>query len=307
MRASRGIANRAVIALVIAGFAWASPGYAGSEADALFRDGRDLLEKGRWLEACEKLQKSEKLAPAVGTLLNLGYCWEQLGRTRSAMDAYAEAEILASEAGDAKSATFARERFTAVEAKVMRLMIRVEKDSTPGLEIARNGQPVPKTDWGKPIAVDQEDFIVTAVAPGYVAWKGVVAAKGEAAVVTLVVPPLEKVSAVLAKDPIAGLGTKRMAALGVGAGALVAFGAGTALALSAKSRHDDAEPLCDPSGCDPAGSRIKSSAVDQGNVATVLFAAGFVCLGTAVYLWLSGGPERASTAWRLPLDGRVRF
>jgi len=60
-----------------------------SEADTLFAQGRELLERGQYAEACAKLAKSEHLAPAIGTLLNLGYCWEQIQRYRSSMDAYA--------------------------------------------------------------------------------------------------------------------------------------------------------------------------------------------------------------------------
>ena len=79
------------VVLLIAAPARAEP----SEADALFSQGRELLEKGRFLEACEKLRRSEELAPAVGTLLNLGFCYEQTAKLRSAMEAYSEAEILA--------------------------------------------------------------------------------------------------------------------------------------------------------------------------------------------------------------------
>ncbi|MEA2752751.1 MAG: hypothetical protein QOI41_6894, partial [Myxococcales bacterium] len=39
------------------------------QADALFAEGRELLEKGKYPEACAKLARSEELAPAVGTLL----------------------------------------------------------------------------------------------------------------------------------------------------------------------------------------------------------------------------------------------
>ena len=291
------------VAVLCAHLVWGASAHAAStEADVLFRDGRDLLEKGRWSEACDKLQRSEKLAPAVGTLLNLGFCWEQLGRMRSAMDAYAEAEILAGDAGDAKSATFARERFTAVEAKVMKLVIRVERENTHSLQLTRNGRPFPKTDWGKPFPVDPEDVVITASAPGYVPWRSIVIAKGEATQLTVVVPPLEKVEA----SSIRGLGTRRIAALGIGAASLAAFGAGTALAFSAKSRHDDAKALCDPSGCDATGSMIKSSAVAQGNVATVFFIAGVACVGTAVYLWLTGATEQTfAVGWRKAPPGTV--
>jgi Flp pilus assembly protein TadD len=108
------------------------------QADALFAEGRDLLEKGRFSEACARLARSEELSPAVGTLLNLGYCYEQVGQLRSAMDAYSEADVLATAAGETKRAAFAKERFAAVEPRAPKLDVRVTAPEPPGLEIARN-------------------------------------------------------------------------------------------------------------------------------------------------------------------------
>lgn len=260
------------LVLAVSVFA-AAPARAAGEADALFRQGRELLEKSRWAEACSKLQESERLAPAVGTLLNLGYCWEQLGRMRSAMDAYAEAEILAGDANDAKSATFARERFNEVEAKVMKLVVRVEEgDSTPGLAVTKNGRLLPKTDWGKPIAVDPEDVALAATAPGRVPWRSVVSVKAEGTQVTIVVPPL-------VKDPTAtrvlGIGGQRVAALGFGGAALAAIGGGTSLAITADS-------------------------VGESNVATGLFVGAAFLAGMGLYLWLTGAPEPTAVRAALP-------
>src|SRR5687767_13153220 len=70
--------------VVLEGRASAQASSSQSQAEPLFNEGRELLEKGRFAEACPKLARSQALAPAVGTLLNLGYCWEQLGKLRSA-------------------------------------------------------------------------------------------------------------------------------------------------------------------------------------------------------------------------------
>lgn len=261
---------------------------ASGDADALFAEGRDLLEKGRFAEACEKLQKSEELSPAVGTLLNLGFCWEQLSRMRSAMEAYAEAEVLARANKDEKRAAFAQERFAAVEAKVMKLVIRVADASIPGLTVTRNGAPVPPTDWGNPIPVDPDDIVVVASAPGRIPWRGVVQGKGDAASITVIVPQLEEEKAPPPpKDR--GLSTRQVAALALGGAALATIGAGTALALSAKSRHDDSGHHCDDTGCDETGVALQSSAVTQGNVATALVAVGLMMAGAGAYLWFFGG------------------
>lgn len=258
-------------------------------ADALFSQGRELLEKGNYKEACTKLQQSEELAPAIGTLLNLGYCWEQLGRFRSAMEAYSEAQILSQKTGDAKRTAFARERFEAVSPKVMKLVVKVTDPSTADLEIKRNEIVIPKTDWSQPIPVDPDDFVVTASAPGYTPWRGTVTVRGEGSSVTVVVPPLSRNAE---PDKGVNLSSTRIAALGLGAVAVGALSAGIATGFGAKSRYDDASSShCDATGCDAEGLRLQQSARTQGNVGTALVGLGALAGAAGIYLWIAGGQD----------------
>lgn len=279
-----------------------------SEADALFAQGRDLLEKGNYKEACTKLQQSEELAPAIGTLLNLGYCWEQVGRFRSAMEAYSEAQILSQKTGDAKRTAFARERFEAVSPKVMKLVVKVTDPSTADLEIKRNEIVIPKTDWSQPIPVDPDDFVVTASAPGYAPWRGTVTVRGEGSTVTVVVPPLSRSAE---PDKGVNLSSTRIAALGLGAVAVGALSAGIATGFGAKSRYDDASSHCDGTGCDAEGVRLQQNARTQGNVGTALVGLGALAGAAGIYLWIAGGqdaqhrpassPPKANASVRLEL------
>jgi hypothetical protein len=262
-----------------------------ARADALFSEGRDLLEKGRFPEACAKLAHSEELSPAVGTLLNLAYCYEQVGKLRSAMDAYVEAETLAIAAGEAKRAAFARERYGAVEPRAAKLVVRLMPPEAPGLEIRRNGVTVPKTDLGQPIPIDPQDYVVSATAPGRVPWKGALLVRGDGAVVTVIVPPLEIASVAPAAERPQTVGARRIAALGLGVVSAVALGAGIGVGLAAKSRYDDTGPHCDATGCDETGRTIQHGAVAQGNVATGLVVFGALAGAAGVYLWIVGAPE----------------
>lgn len=263
-----------------------------TEAETQFAQGRVLLEQGRFGEACVKLQRSEELAPAVGTLLNLGYCWEQLGRFRSAMDAYAEAEVLAQRGSDAKRTTFARERYVAAEARVMKLVVRVADAKAEGLEIRRNDEPLPAAQWGQPIPVDPDEIVVSATAPGRVPWKGVVMVRGESAVATVVVPPLEEKPANIGFDLLGG---KRLVALGLGTAAIIGLSAGVATGLSAKARFDDAAPHCTPAGCDDVGHGIQERAASQGDLATGFVVLGSLAAAAGVYLWITGGDAPTPT------------
>lgn len=284
----------------------------GAKADQLFTEGRELLEKGRFAEACEKFRQSAESAPAIGTLINLGYCYEQIARFRSAMDAYAEAEMLAKQAKDDKREKFARERFAAVEPKSLKLVVRVGDAASTGIEVKRNNVVVPPAQWGIPLAVDPEDFVITASAPGRVSWRGAVIGRGEGAMITVIVPTLEEARDTARAAPeatayggLASIGTKRLVALGLGGAALATIGAGTALAFGAKSRYDDSLAHCDEGGgaCDDRGVAEQQGAVAQGNVATVLLAVGIVCIGGGVYLWITGGDEGSKKAARLSRPG----
>jgi tetratricopeptide (TPR) repeat protein len=268
------------------------------QADALFAEGRDLLEKGKFPEACAKLARSAELSPAVGTLTNLGYCNEQIGRFRSAMNAYAEAETLAAAVNDSKRAAFAREHFVALEPRVPKLVLRLVAPEAPGLTLKRNGAPMLKTDLDRPIAVDPQDYGFEASAPGFATWKTTVVVRGDGAVVTVMVPPLEREAARVEAPHAATFGMRRVAAVGLGALSLFALGGGLTVALAAKSRYDDASSHCDASGCDATGASIQSGAAAQGNVATALVGLGLLSGGAAVYLWMTGAPERGPKAAR---------
>ncbi len=273
-----------------------------TQADALFSEGRELLEKGRYAEACAKLAKSEELAPAVGTLLNLAYCWEQAGRLKSALDAYSQADSLASSAGETKRAIFAKERYAAVEPRTTKLVVKLTAPEAPGLEVKRNGVVMNKGEFGRPSPVDPGEVALTATAPGYAAWRGAIVVKGEGGLVTMIVPPLttEKLAAAPASP---GLGTRRLAALGLGGLSALAIGAGVGLAFAAKSRYNDARSHCDDAGCDDTGHEIQSGAVAQGNIATALIGLGLLSAGAGVYLWIVGAPENVAASSSL-LGGR---
>lgn len=265
------------------------------QADALFNEGRELLERGRWAEACAKLKESEQLAPAIGTLLNLGYCWEQLGRMRSAMEAYGEAEVLAASAADAKRTAVAKERYAAAEKKAPRLVVRLAPQPTSEVEVTRNGVAMAKTDLDRPLPVDPEDYAIVATAAAYQPWRGVVVVRGDGATVTLVVPalvPAAASGAATVATTTSPWTPKRYLSLGLVGAGLALIGSSIGAGLSAKSRFDDSASHCNY-GCDPVGVEIQSNAAAQANVATLLFALGLGAIGGGVYFWIAGAPPDA--------------
>jgi len=65
-----------------------------SEAERLFREGRDAMKAGDPATACARFAASQSLDPAPGTLLNLALCEEKLGQLSLALRHAKEAEKL---------------------------------------------------------------------------------------------------------------------------------------------------------------------------------------------------------------------
>jgi hypothetical protein len=80
---SRRVSSRGVLAfaavLVLLGVA-ASAHADEAVAEAAFREARRLAKEGRHAEACRQFEASYREAPALGALLNLAVCHQQIGR-----------------------------------------------------------------------------------------------------------------------------------------------------------------------------------------------------------------------------------
>ena len=63
---------RIAVVLALVGVSSSAYGQAsGAQAEVLFREGRDLMTAGKYPEACAAFEQSQKLEPAISTLLNL--------------------------------------------------------------------------------------------------------------------------------------------------------------------------------------------------------------------------------------------
>src|SRR5436305_3826151 len=79
------------VALVLAaGTARAQP--SGAQAETLFRQGKDLMAKGKIAEACAAFDASQKLDPTISTLLNQAACREKNEQFATAWGLFLEAE-----------------------------------------------------------------------------------------------------------------------------------------------------------------------------------------------------------------------
>ncbi|CAN5846954.1 hypothetical protein BH11MYX3_BH11MYX3_21310 [soil metagenome] len=169
--------------------------HADPAAEQLFRDGQVLFKQGKLADACDRFARSQRLEPRIGTLLNLGSCLEQLGRTASAWESFLAAKAMAVTANDTRRAAEANRRARALGPKLAYLTISVPPDRVvDGFELRRNGILVDAAVWNVPVPVDPGEYNLVASAPGREPWSGdQTIAAGQRATVT--VEPLVAIAA----------------------------------------------------------------------------------------------------------------
>lgn len=104
---SRVLAGALVLALPFGAHAAEAD---SASAEALFREGKRLMDAGRYPEACPKLAESYRLDPATGALLATALCYERAGRLASAWAAYTEAAARAKQEGSVDREEIARDK-----------------------------------------------------------------------------------------------------------------------------------------------------------------------------------------------------
>jgi hypothetical protein len=173
-RASRAFAL--ALALAAALLPWSSaraetnPSVPDPAAAALFQSGRDLLDRGKWAEACSKFEASMILYPAASTLLNIARCYEHEGKIALAWSAYQRALVLNRETqGEERKKALdevAKKGLTAVEPRLPRIKLAL-RGTPSGLRVTHNGQDVPTAMLSTVLPVDPGPQSITAEAPGY--------------------------------------------------------------------------------------------------------------------------------------------
>jgi hypothetical protein len=289
-----------------------------AQAEALFQEGVELMETGKFDSACPKLLSSHQLDPAPGTMLNLAHCYERSGKLASAWAAYASAATEGDKAGRRSWAEQARRKAAELEPKLNRLLISVESNH-PNLAVTRNGTPIPEPAWGVPLPVDDGAHLIKVDAPGHAPWNKTIEVHGTATIMTVVVPALEPMTAEppsshqtpIRTEPTtnastdAGTDSSTLPVLGLAAAGVgvLATGAGVWFGLSARSKRDTAfdDGRCvrraDSTVCTSEGTSDLDAARSDATVSTVTFGLGATLIvgGLATYfLSSSTGPETAA-------------
>lgn len=275
-----------------------------SRADTLFSEGKQLMEQGKFVEACDKLAESDALDPAIGTLGLLATCHEQQGRIATAWREYSQTAARADAVADDRG-TFARERAKALEPELPKLLVRLALADT-NVVVMRNGVRLLAEEYGVAAPIDPGTYEIVARWPDKPEFRTTVTVLARklseveipnpSAPVVVLKPKVEVKPVAITPNP-PGPSGQRVGALIAGGIGLVGFGVGTAFAISAASKNSASisiQQSCNSIAACQDGKSLREQAATAATIANVGVVMGVVGAGTAVVLALL--PNKSSTS-----------
>jgi serine/threonine-protein kinase len=275
-------------------------------ATVLFDEAVALMERGKFVEACPKLARSNELSPNGGTLFALAECYERSGRIASAWVTYKEAAIRAAAAKRVDAEKRATDSAERLAPNVSRLQIYVSPAAgVEGLAIELDGRPVARAEWGIATPIDPGPHKLRISAPGRLTTTRDIAFDRVAAQKRIAIPELDLApaeSAAAPASPNEGAprgGTQRVLGIAIAGVGLAGIAVGAVFGLQASSKNDDAAAHCRGNLCDAEGIRLDGQGRDDATISTIAFIAGgaLAAGGLVVLLTAPSGREKpASTA-----------
>lgn len=288
-------------------------------AEALFRDGRALLDAGKVAEACLKLAESHRLQPKPGTILNLAVCHEQQGKTATAWATYMEAAALAARLKQPERERAARDQAAVLEARLAKLILAVE-EAPPGFSLMLDQQALSGAVAGTPIPVDPGDHEIVASAPGRQSFRAVVSIEPGPSSKTIAIPRLAEDRAaeppppvappppaaekktdhsmkqkpakpILESEASAGISGRKIAAYAVGGAGIAGVVVGSIFGALTFVQKGEGEDLCDGRYCSKEGIDAHAAAKTSSLVSTVGFGVGLAGLSAGLALFLTAEPR----------------
>jgi hypothetical protein len=260
-------------------------------AEALFISGREAMARGDLALACPRLAESQRLDPAVGTLLNLADCEERSGKLASALAHFQEAHDELPPAD--YRVPFSTDRIQKLTPRVPRLVLKVSGAagaSAAGMTLVRDGTTLGPASLDVPLPVDPGAHVATLHLPGHSDTKADVSLR-EGETKTLELAPGALVS-VPPRSPARHDAQKKWG-LGIGAAGLGGLLVGGVFGVTSKLTYDRAESECPkgPNQCSSAGASGSSSAYAQAAASDVAFIAGGALLVAGVALYFTAPKE----------------
>jgi hypothetical protein len=266
-------------------------------AEQRFRKGQELSAAGRFAEACREFEESQRLEPALGTLLNLAICHERLGQMGLALREFREAEASAKAGRHSEVEALARERAEQIARELPTIEIRVDRAAaSAGLSVRIDSLVLGAAEWGVPRPADPGRHVIEASSPGQPTFRREIELVRGGPPSVVLIPSLRQGGAADAGTASAGprLGSQRVAAIVVGGVGVVGVAVGTIFGLRSISKGNDSDAHCEGNICDAAGVQLRDEALSAGTVSTVAFVGGALGLAGGAALWFTARDHESS-------------
>jgi hypothetical protein len=271
------------------------------QAEADFKEGVDLLAKGKLSEACDKFEASLKRnSQAVGPLLNAASCDEKRGKLASAASRYQQARDIARDAQQGKVVEEVEKKLREIQGLLPHITITIAQ-RLPGMKLVVDDKGIPIDDKSIPVdgvgvrdfPVDPGDHEIIVSAPGRLPFNykfSIVQSESKTIAIPVLAAPVKNTRKTLGL--IIGLG-------GIGVGG----GGGVVAAIAYNKWHAQFHgntPNCTgenmpPRMCTTTGQQNINSARFEGDIATGMIIVGAAAIVTGGVLWFTAPKQPTET------------
>src|SRR5215472_8294419 len=144
------------------------PQSSAATADSLFRSAKEAAALGDLMTACAQFAESQRLDPAIGTLLNLADCESRSGKLAIAL-VHVKAARDGMPSNDFRLA-FAANQIADLEARVPRITLVVAPPDAP-VRVMLDETAVAPASLGVQVPVDPGRHTITVSMPGHAVWR----------------------------------------------------------------------------------------------------------------------------------------
>jgi len=275
-------------------------------AEALFEQGRVALAAGDLDIACARFRESNRLDPAVGTLLNLADCEEKRGRLATAWMLFRRA-VTELEANDDRL-TIVRQRLSDLEGRVPKLVLELAPGEPTTTRANVAGVDFGSGSFGVPLPLDPGDYEIMVSAPGRSERLfPMTLVEGQTTRLEIAANPPgvksdrsrggepgQESDETTAGEPFA---SRRTWAYVIGGAGAVGLGVGAVTGLLTLRQKDIADANCNDERrvCSEKGQQANETGRTLGAISTISFVFGLAGVGAATYLLLTE-PEESDAA-----------
>ncbi len=290
-----------------------------SVAEALFQEGKRLMNEGRFAEGCPKLAESNRIDPGAGTLTALALCHKGEGKTATAWSEFKEVVSLARKDGRKDREEVATANANELEPKLSRLKIQLDPQAdAQNLVVKIDDTVVNRAAFGSALPVDPGTRKITASAPLKKTFETTITIGSERDDKSIQIHALEDDPEAIAaaereKQAAAEAAqggrvvrdgsTQRILGYALAGVGIVGIGVGSFFGVRALGKKSDSDELCPTSPCSNAeGVQANDDAKSNATISNIAIGGGILALAGGFVLVLTA-PKRSEPVAKV---GRLR-